>query len=86
MEGIAFYLLWKAEKRRNIQRRHVWVHDIIRKRRRLGEFHRLLQERRLDDGRFQRYFRLNVSRFDDLLDTDYRRSVSAAERLSICLR
>jgi len=86
MEGIALYLLWKAEKRRNIQRRRVGVHNIIRKRRRLGEFHRLLQELRLDDGRLQRYFRLTVSWFDDLLDTDDRRSVSAAERLSICLR
>jgi len=66
IEGIALYL-WKAEKRRNFQRRRVWVHNIICKRRQLGEFHRLLKELRLDDGRFQRYFRLNVSQFDDLL-------------------
>ncbi|KAM6922840.1 uncharacterized protein PEZ65_011133 [Lycodopsis pacificus] len=64
--------------------------------RQLGEFHRLLQELRLDDCRFQRYMRLTISQFDDLLarvgprisrlDTNYRRSISAAERLSICLR
>ena len=51
---------------------------------------------RLDDCRFQRYLRLSVSQFEDLLarvsgritmqDTNYRHSISAAERLSICLR
>ena len=92
----ALYLLWKYQKRRNAKRRRFWVHNTIRKRTQLGEFHRLLQELRLDDGRFQRYFRMNVSQFDDLLarigarisrlDTNYRRSISAEERLSICLR
>ncbi|XP_056441440.1 uncharacterized protein LOC130378857 [Gadus chalcogrammus] len=63
---------------------------------RLGEFHHLLQELRLDDGRFQRYFRLSRAKFDDLLarvgarisrqDTNYRRSISASERLSVRLR
>lgn len=87
------YLLWQSEKRR---KRRVWVSDTVRRRRQLGEFHRLLQELRLDDGRFQRYFRLTTAQFDDLLgrigarisrqDTNYRRSISAAERLSICLR
>ena len=61
-----------------------------------GEFHCLLQELRLDDDRFQRYLRLTGAQFEDLLaqvgarisrlDTNYRRSISAAERLSICLR
>ncbi|CAL8268376.1 unnamed protein product [Boreogadus saida] len=68
----------------------------MRRRSELGEFHHLLQELRLDDDRFKRYFRLSVAMFDDLLarvgarisrqDTNYRRSISAAERLSICLR
>ncbi|XP_071316449.1 uncharacterized protein [Trachinotus anak] len=62
----------------------------------LGEYHHLLQELHLDDGRFQRYLRLTVAQFEDLLarigarisrmDTNYRRSIPAAERLSICLR
>ncbi|XP_042625565.1 protein ANTAGONIST OF LIKE HETEROCHROMATIN PROTEIN 1-like [Cyprinus carpio] len=52
--------------------------------------------RSLDDGRFQRYFRLSRSQCDDLLsrvggrisiqDTNYRHSIPPAERLSICLR
>lgn len=93
----ALYLLWTYElARRRPKRRRVWVHDILRRRTQLGEYHHLLQELRLDDGRFQRYFRLTVAQFEDLLarvgawisrlDTNYRRSIPAAERLSICLR
>ena len=92
----ALYLLWSYEVDRKPKRRRVWVHDILRRRTQLGEYHHLLQELRLDDGRFQRYFRLTVTQFEDLLarigarisrlDTNYRRSIPAAERLSICLR
>jgi len=100
MEGVttiaALYLLCKSHKRRKVRRPRLWAHDIIRRRTQLGEFHRLLQELRLDDRRFQCYLRLTISQFDDLLarigarnaqlDTNYRRSISATERLSICLR
>ena len=89
---IALYLLWEFEESRKPKRRRVWEHDILRRRSQLGESHHLLQELRLDDGRFQRYFRLTGAMFDDLLarvgarisrqDTKYRRSKSAAERLS----
>ncbi len=92
----ALYVLWKAEKRRRLFRRRVWVHQILQKRTQLGEFHQLLQELRLDDGHFQLYFRLSRSQFDDLLsrvgrrislqDTNYRRSSTCRERLAICLR
>ncbi|CAL8234295.1 unnamed protein product [Arctogadus glacialis] len=93
--SIAFlYLLWKRERRQNARR--LWVHETIRSRTELCEFHRLLQELRLDGERFQRYLRLTPAQFDDLLarigarssrlDTNYRRSISASERLSICLR
>ncbi|XP_058628314.1 uncharacterized protein zgc:194221 [Onychostoma macrolepis] len=92
----ALYVLWKAEKWRRLVWRRVWVHQILQRHTQLGEFHQLLQELRLDDGRFQRYFRLSRSQFDDLLsrvggrisrqDTNYRRSIPPAERLSICLR
>ncbi|XP_029912989.1 uncharacterized protein LOC115363054 [Myripristis murdjan] len=68
----------------------------LQRRTQLGEFHHLLQEPRLDDGHFQRYFRLTGAQFEELLarvgariswlGTNYRRSISAAERLSICLR
>ncbi len=92
----SLYLLWKSEIRQKCKCRRVWVSHTIRRRTQLGEFHRLVQELRMDDGRFQRYFRLTRAQFDDLLgrigarisrqDTNYRRSISAAERLSICLR
>ena len=88
----ALYLLWELEESRKPKRRRVWVHDILRRRSQLGEFHHLLQELRLDDGRFQTYFQLTGAMFDDLLtrvgariyrqDTKYRRSTSAEERLS----
>ncbi|KAK0154749.1 Protein ALP1-like [Merluccius polli] len=94
----ALYLLWRTSqlRLRARRRRRFWVHATLRRRRELGEFHRLLQELRLDDGRFQRYFRLTVGQFEDLLarvgarisrlDNNYRLSIPAAERLSICLR
>ncbi|MEQ2297893.1 hypothetical protein AMECASPLE_039458 [Ameca splendens] len=91
MDFTAFYL-WRAEKRR----RRLWVQQILQGREQFGDYHHLLQELRLDDGRFQRYFRLSRTQFEDLLscvgrrirlrDTNYRRCIPAAERLSICLR
>ena len=57
------YLLWRNSHRRlrARRRRRFWVHATLRRRLELGEFHRLLQELRLDDGRFQRYLRLTVA-------------------------
>ena len=88
----SLYLVWEFEESRKPKRRRVWAHDILRRRSQLGEFHQLLQELRLDDGRFQTYFQLTGAMFDDLLtrvgarisrqDTNYRRSLSAAERPS----
>ena len=81
----ALYLLWEFQESRKPKRRHVWEHDILRRRSQLGGFHHLLQELRLDDGRFQTYFQLTGAMFDDLLtrvgariyrqDTKYRRSI-----------
>uniref|UniRef100_A0A8C5ET92 Zgc:194221 n=1 Tax=Gouania willdenowi TaxID=441366 RepID=A0A8C5ET92_GOUWI len=92
----ALYLFLKRNSRQNARRRRSWIHQVNQQRNQLGEFHCLLQELRLDDGRFQRYLRLTVAQFDDLLgrigprisrqDTNYRRSISASEQMSICLR
>uniref|UniRef100_A0A9J7XNE0 DDE Tnp4 domain-containing protein n=1 Tax=Cyprinus carpio carpio TaxID=630221 RepID=A0A9J7XNE0_CYPCA len=81
---------------RRRRRRSVWVHDILQARQQLGEYHRLVQELRLDDGRFQRYFRLDRDQFDNLLskvgprivrqDTSYLRTIELAEHLAICLQ
>ncbi|KAK5601859.1 hypothetical protein CRENBAI_019695 [Crenichthys baileyi] len=90
---ITVFYLWRAEKRRRSQR--PWVHEILQGREQFGEYDHLFQELRLGDGRFQRYFRLSRTQFEDLLsriwgriglqDTNYRRCIPAAERLSICL-
>ena len=37
---------------RRRRRRRVWVHEILRRREELGEFHRLVLELRLDRERF----------------------------------
>ncbi|MEQ2250339.1 hypothetical protein ILYODFUR_039055 [Ilyodon furcidens] len=91
---ITVFYLWRAKKRR--RRQLPWIHEILQGREQFGEYHHLLRELRLDDGRFQWYFRLSRTQFKDLLsrvgrqtrlqDTNYRRCITAAERLSICLR
>uniref|UniRef100_A0A8C5EMV6 Zgc:194221 n=1 Tax=Gouania willdenowi TaxID=441366 RepID=A0A8C5EMV6_GOUWI len=68
----ALYLFLKRNSRQNARRRHSWIHQV---------FHCLLQELRLDDdhdllGRIGP----RISR----QDTNYRRSISASARLSIC--
>ncbi|XP_067084755.1 uncharacterized protein [Osmerus mordax] len=77
-------------------RRRFWVHQIRRLRVNNGDYHRLVQELRLDDDLFQRYFRLNQAEFDDLLtrvgpriarlNTSFREAIIPAERLAICQR
>ena len=89
---VALFILLDRTRR---QHRH-WVHPIHQARQTHGEYHRLVQELRLDGYLFQRYFRLNIEQFDDLLsrvgpritkeDTRLRRSIGPAERLAICLR
>ncbi|RXN04065.1 nuclease HARBI1 [Labeo rohita] len=81
---------------RRRRRRSVWVHEILQARQQLGEYHRLVQELRLDDDRFQRYFRLDREQFDNLLskvgpriarqDTNYWHAIEPSERLANCLR
>ncbi|MEQ2293237.1 hypothetical protein AMECASPLE_031224 [Ameca splendens] len=91
---ITVFYLWRAEKRRRRQR--PWVHQILQGQEQFRDYQHLLQELRLDDSRFQRYFCLSRTQFEDLLshvgrriclrDTNYRRCIPAAEHLSIRLR
>ncbi|KAK5605516.1 hypothetical protein CRENBAI_011123, partial [Crenichthys baileyi] len=53
------------EQRRRSRR--PWVHQILQRRNQFGEYHHLLQELCLDNSRFQRYFRLSKTQFEDLL-------------------
>ncbi|KAJ8358096.1 hypothetical protein AAFF_G00034060 [Aldrovandia affinis] len=67
------------------------IQENLQTRRQHGEYHRLVQELRLDGERFQRYFRLDRAQFDELLtrvgpritrlETNWRSPISAAERL-----
>ena len=97
----AWYLLEKNENA-NIERgkrpykrrreRRYWIHSVVGKRQELGEYHRLIQ----DSDRFRRYFRTSTAQFDMLTDmigpqiaklsTNWRQSISPAERLAITLR
>uniref|UniRef100_A0A671U8L1 DDE Tnp4 domain-containing protein n=1 Tax=Sparus aurata TaxID=8175 RepID=A0A671U8L1_SPAAU len=73
--------------RRRLPRRWIWLH---------GKFHRLVQELRLDGEQFQHFFCLDREQFDSLLSkigpvitmttTNYRRPISPAEHLVICLQ
>ena len=89
-------LLLLLVHRRLRRTRTKWIHEILRKRQRLGEFHRLVQELRLDEPRFNQYFRMTPRTFDNLLHivgpyirkqtTNYRKAINPEQRLSICLR
>jgi len=98
---VYWYFLRKSEtrtkpKRRQKQERRFWIHEVISRRGELGEHYRLVQELRHDPEHFRRYFRMSTSQFDMLfdligpkiekLDTNWRRSISPAERLAITLR
>ncbi|KAK5619050.1 hypothetical protein CRENBAI_001700 [Crenichthys baileyi] len=41
--------------------------EILQRRNQFGEYYHLLQELRLDEGRFKQYFRLSRTQFEDLL-------------------
>ena len=91
--GAAAFLYLQRRRRR---RRRIWVHEILQGHLQHGKFHRLVQELRLDEGRFQRYFRLDREQFDSLLSkigllitrqhTNFRRLIPPVERVAICLR
>jgi len=81
---------------RESSKRRFWIHDVIRKRSELGEYHRLVQELRLDSTRFQQYFRMTPTKFDELLslvgpliqreDTSFRKAIEPGQRLAITIR
>ena len=71
------------------------MHPIIQ-REQLGEYHRLVQELRLDEGRLHAYFRMDRSQFDHLLslvgpaitklNRNFRSPIQPAQKLAVCLR
>ena len=61
-----------------------------------GEFHSQVQELQCYPDRFYQYFQMTIQKFDELLvmvmksiakeNTNWRHSISAEERLAVCLR
>ncbi|KAG0434899.1 hypothetical protein HPB47_018798 [Ixodes persulcatus] len=77
--------------------RREWVRFILRSRENLGEYHHLVRDMRLDDGRdFFMYFRMTRKRFEHLLSlvgplllkqaTFWSTPIAPAERLSLTIR
>ncbi len=58
-----YYRILQKTKRRRRQRRY-WIHSTLVARQGLGEYHRLIQELRVDPERFHMYFRMNPDAFD----------------------
>ena len=66
------------------------------KRREFGEFHHLMKQLRQDEVKFKGYFRMISNQFEQLLslikddiekkEANCRESISAEERLALCLR
>ena len=94
-ELFLLYLLRKKHKNYKSKRRF-WMHSIFKYREQLGEFHSLVKELSSHEDKFFQYFRMSQAQFNKLLelvapdimkkDTTYRKSISAQERLAICLR
>nr|XP_039255205.1 uncharacterized protein LOC120332069 [Styela clava] len=90
--AIALYLANNTERK---QREH-WVHPILKRRKELGEYHRLVQEMRIERTvAFRNQYRLDPDMFDDLRSlvapyitkttTNFREPISPEERLGITL-
>ncbi len=64
------FLLWlrKPRRRKRKYKKRFWVKDFLKSQNQLGEFHRLLEEMRLNDHEsFFQYFRMSPGRLEDLL-------------------
>jgi len=78
------------------KRERKWVNEGNMKRREFGEFHHLMKQLRRDEFTFKEYFRMSNNQFEQLLslikddnekkEVNYRESISAEERLALCLR
>ena len=83
-------------RRRQRKKPRIWVHDINKKRKQLGEYHRLVMELALDQQRFKRCFRLDADQMEYLLtmvgpkiikqETNFRESIQPRQRLAVTLR
>jgi hypothetical protein len=78
------------------KRKRKRVPGVNLRRTKFGEFHHLIKQLREDEVKFKEYFRMNTNQFDNLLllikdeiekkKLNYRETISAKERLTVCLR
>ena len=67
-EEALLLLLLERRKRRNKRRqRRVWVHEILQKRKDLGEYHKLVRELHDHGHKFYMYFRMSHRQFSEIL-------------------
>ena len=95
-DDFMFQLFIRAFEQGKRKRKHkFWVHPILLKRKTLGSYHHLVQELQLHGTKFQEYFRMSVTQFEELLSVvgphlqktaRNREPITAAQRLAICLR
>lgn len=88
METAAIVAVLDEENKKSV--RSTWVHEINKKRKKLGEFHRLVHELRTESTRFHMYFRMTSEQFDYLHElikkvlqkqsTQFRKPISTEER------
>ena len=97
---MSLLILLLRRRRRREQKassRKVWVRKLLRLRRTNGAFQNLIREMRISDRESHfRFFRMSAERFDHLLtvvapfitkvDTNFRKPISATERLAVTLR
>lgn len=82
-----------CHEQEKLERRY-WIHEINLKREEHGEFHHLFPDLLRDEERFFKYFRMSSGKFLNLLkmlplrkmDTNFRKSVSPAERLAVTMK
>ena len=97
MDDEAFLLVaLLARRHRNRRQKRRWVHPINAQRERLGEYALLVRELASHEDMFFSYFRMSESLFDEIFSlveadltkllTNYRKPISARERLAVCLR
>jgi len=63
VDKILIFAYFHTHRRTLRQQRAIWIHDKIRKRWQLGEYHHLVSELRRDSFRFKMYFRMSPTVF-----------------------
>ncbi len=95
-ETLALLLIYRRKLSQEKKTKRLWVHPTIATRKECGEYERLIQELRLDNDRFFKYFRMEVDVFDDLLrrvgpklikkNSNFRDPIQPSQRLAVTLR